>query len=112
MAIQLHDHRSIINQRSLKLLNFSIGSLPFRSASEALDPFHENTTVPRAIEDHHLAIGGKLFPKKPKEMVLILFLGRFNDGENPKVTRVQTFYQSSDRAAFAGLVCTFNHHNP
>src|SRR5258707_13767007 len=109
MEIQLHDHRSIINQRSLKLVNFSIGSLPFRSVSEALDPFHENTTVPRAIEDHHLAIGGKLIPKTPKGKGRIIFLGPVNDGGNPIVTRDRPFFQTSERATFAGRRWTLHH---
>ena len=75
MDPEFHDHCSPLPEPALEIIDLPISPLPVRCLAEALDPLHEDSSVPAPVKDRDVSVLRKPLPEAP-EKVALFFLGR------------------------------------
>lgn len=107
VEIDFDEDGSVVDELLFEAVDFLVGAPPFTFFCKAFDSFNEDASVPRAVEDGDVAVGGQASPESAQVVVLVLFLGGFSDGVNAIEAGIQAFDGSLDCAAFSGGVGAF-----
>ncbi len=100
MEIDFHEDGSVLYQLLFEAIDFLVCPAPFAFFCKPFDSFDEDASVPGAVEDSDVAVGGQAGPEASQVVVLVFFLGGFADGMDSVEARVEAFDGSFDGASF------------
>ena len=109
MEVKLDDNRPIIDERPLHLVDFGIGTLPFRIRGKSLDPFHQHPAVPGSVKDGDFTVRGKSVPESPEIVMAIFLRGGLLGRINADQTRIEELQRPLDRPALPGGIRALDH---
>lgn len=111
VEVDFDEDGSVVDELLFKAVDFFVGASPFTFFCKAFDSLDEDASVPRAVKDGDVPVGGQTSPEPAQVVVLVLFLGGFSDGVNAIEAGVQAFDGSFDCAAFSCGVGPFEDGN-
>ena len=81
------------------------------SVGEPLDTFHQDATVPAAIENREAACPRQVTPESPQVVMCALLVSRRSDRNHLVVTSIEASCHATDRATLAGGVPSLEDEN-
>ena len=108
---ELAENRALAEQLFLKGIDFLVGPFPFLWFGKFLDAFHQNPSIPGAIEDGHPSSCRQGFPETPQIVKLIFLICGRPYTDNPIQSGVDGSGDTLDGTSFASGIPAFKNQN-